>query len=236
MPRDINTSSTIIGYGINGSTVHVLEWTKATATTWNAPVNLGTPPLGTQAYAYGISDINRYVGNANFVSGGQLHAFFTDPANFFTDLGTFGGLQSAAFDVNDGSGTVGWAQNTGGYHRAFLVPIDCGTLDAHPEYALNALPGVTRTDWNSEAYGVNKLSQVVGKAQNQSLVYRAFLYNPGQGVIDLNTVVLDGGQTPASLGWTLTKAQAVNDGGVIVGAGTLGGYTKSWIIYPKCQD
>jgi len=45
---------------------------------------------------------------------------------------------------------------------------------------------------------------------------------------------LDGGQTPAGLGWTLT--QAINDSGVIVGYGSISGRSTCWIIYPKCQD
>jgi len=64
----------------------------------------------------------------------------------------------------------------------------------------------------------------------------AFLYNPGQGVIDLTTITLDGGQTPATLGWTLTSAAAINDAGVIVGRGSVSGRTTAWILYPKCQD
>lgn len=185
-----------------------------------------------------ISDGGHLAGRAKFVSGGQPHAFLFDPLNgIFNDLGTFGGSQSWGWQVNDASGTVGWAQTTEGYHRAFLIPIDCTTLNGHPEYEVPALPGVSRLDWYSEAYGVNGLNQAVGRAQNQSLAYRAFLYKPGNGgVIDLNTITLDGGQTPASLGWTLTQAQAINDGGVIVGYGSISGRNTAWIIYPKCQD
>jgi hypothetical protein len=54
--------------------------------------------------------------------------------------------------------------------------------------------------------------------------------------IDLNTLPLDGGQTPASLGWNLTSAVAINDAGVIVGYGYNPGGPTAWIIYPKCQD
>ncbi len=96
---------------------------------------------------------------------------------------------------------------------------------------------MTRLDWRSYAYGVNSFSQVVGSAQNQNLAYRAFVYKPGQGgVIDLNTITLDGGQTPADLNWTLTSAKAINDAGVIVGQGSQYSASKAWILYPLCQD
>ena len=36
---------------------------------------------------------------------------------------------------------------------------------------------------------------------------------------DLNTITLDGGQTPASLNWTLTSAVSINDAGFTVGYG-----------------
>ena len=66
----------------------------------------------------------------------------------------------------------------------------------------------------------------------------AFLYNPdfGGSITDLNNITVDGGQTPAGLGRTLTEADAINDGGVIVGRGVLNGRTMAWILYPKCQD
>ena len=53
---------------------------------------------------------------------------------------------------------------------------------------------------------------------------------------DLNNFTLDGGQTPASLGWALTSAVSINDSGVMVGYGSYLGQLTVWIIYPKCQD
>src|SRR5205814_10271834 len=123
--------------------------------------------------------------------------------------------------------------------RAFYLQVGSASLQPFDE--LPPLPGVTRTDYQSEAYGVNSFGEVVGYAQNQSLASRAFKYVPGDGgtMIDLTTITLDGGQTPANLGWTLTQAQSINDASVIVGYGTYGtmsGRATVWILYPKCQD
>lgn len=49
-------------------------------------------------------------------------------------------------------------------------------------------------------------------------------------------MVLDGGQTPQSLGWILTSAVAINDGGVLIGYGTQNGVFKALIIFPKCRE
>ena len=63
---------------------------------------------------------------------------------------------------------------------------------------------ITRTDWSSAAYGVNKNGQVVGYAQieqGQNPVNRAVLYDDRTGITtDLNNYPLDGSQTPAGLG------------------------------------
>jgi hypothetical protein len=83
------------------------------------------------------------------------------------------------------------------------------------------------------------LGQVVGTIQNDSGAYRAFWWKtpgPGTQLTDLTTMVLDGGLTPQSLGYTLTAAVAINDGAVIIGYGVRYGANVAWIIYPNCQE
>ena len=153
-----------------------------------------------------------------------------------------GGTASEAWDMHELSGTVGRSQILSGYWRAFYLPINCTTLGGITTYQIPALPGVTRTDYSSAAYGVNKTGQTVGytekEDQNHNLLSVAFVYSPDFGgvITELNSYPLDGGQTPAGLGWTLTQAQAINDAGVIVGVGSISGRVTCWIIYPKCQD
>lgn len=228
---DINSAGNIVGFASNGGVYDVFSWTKSGPTTWNWQ-DLGTTPGG-QAYGYSITEIGRIIGKAKFVSGGPFHAFLL-PQESFTmslavDLGTLGGIASEAWDVDDGSGTAGRSQNSAGYWRAFYLPLNCTVLSA--SYELPPLPSVTRTDYTSAAYGVNKVGHVVGTAQNQGLMSRAFVYKPGQGgMIDLNTQLAPGSP------WILTQAQAINDAGIMVGSGTYNGQSTSWIIYPQCQD
>ena len=153
------------------------------------------------------------------------------------DLGTMGGTYSEASDMNEIKGTVGRSQISAGYWRAYFLPIDCTALGGNTIYQIRALPGVTLTDSESAAYGVNQNGQVVGQTQDQNHANRAFLYCNQTGITtDLTTMTLEGGQTPAGLGWTLTTAKSINDAGVIIGTGSQNGVNKSWILYPDCQD
>ena len=128
------------------------------------------------------------------------------------------------------SGSVGGAQIASGKMRAFYLQV--GAVSLQPFNELPRLPGVTRTDYRSEAYGVNSFGEVVGYAQDQNMALRAFKYLPGGGgtMIDLNTLL------PPNSPWVLTKAQSINEVGVVVGYGTSSGRATAWILYPQCQD
>jgi probable HAF family extracellular repeat protein len=65
----------------------------------------------------------------------------------------------------------------------------------------------------SSAFGINNSGQVVGESYTANgFVDDAFLYSNGT-MLDLNSMI------PASSGWQLTEACAINDHGWIVGAG-----------------
>jgi probable HAF family extracellular repeat protein len=236
----MNASSTIVGYAGSGSPINVFRWDKSGPRSWNFN-NVGAPSASSQAFAYAISDQIRIAGKARFTSPtSPWHAYVTPvgaPSGIDGDLGTLGGLESEAWDVNDDSGTVGWAHNTSAKRRAFYIQI--GGVSLQPVNELPRLAGTAGTAYNSEAYSVNRLGQVVGMIQDDSGAYRAFWWKtpgPGTQLTDLTTMVLDGGQTPLSLGWTLTSAVAINDGGVMIGYGIQNGVAKAWIIFPKCQE
>ena len=119
-----------------------------------------------------------------------------------TDLGTLGGNESRAYEVNDLAHVAGEAQTTGGDMHAFLwLP--------EPAYGLPA--GMTDLGTlggnHSAAFGVNNEGQVVGRADTATPgVYHAFLWDPQNGMQDLG-----------ALGGQLSEAYAVNDLGEIVG-------------------
>src|SRR5207248_2965093 len=160
-----------------GSKVHVFAWPKS-GSTWDFS-DLAAPDIGDpsqeQAYAYAVTDSGRIVGKAKFTNGGPLHAFVTGPqtppvnqASF--DMGTLGGTTSQVWDMNDLSGSVGGAQISSGKMRAFYLQVGAESLQPFDE--LPPLPGVTRTDYQSEAYGVNSFGEAVGYALDQNLASR----------------------------------------------------------------
>ena len=90
---------------------------------------------------------------------------------------------------------------------------------------------MTITTYSSAAYGINRYGHVVGYQSNNSGANRAFRYRPGlDGMIDLNTLL------PPNSGWVLTSARAINDGGIVVGAGIYNGRNTPFILYPQCQE
>jgi probable HAF family extracellular repeat protein len=82
---------------------------------------------------------------------------------------------------------------------------------------LPALPSAKQ----SEACGINARGQVVGLSGQ-----RAFLWTPESGILDLNDCL------SADTGWTLTRANAINAGGAIVGQGIFQGRRQAFLALP----
>jgi len=114
------------------------------------------------------------------------------------DLGTLGGTYSYANAINASGQVVGWA-STGPEHHAFLYS-DGAMQD------LGTLGGIY-----SYAKAINASGQVVGWSTGLGPEH-AFIYSEGL-MTDLNTFL------PANSGWTLLRANAINDSGQIVGYG-----------------
>jgi probable HAF family extracellular repeat protein len=74
---------------------------------------------------------------------------------------------------------------------------------------LGALTG--ESGW-SVAFDINNAGQVVGQSDTDRDIEHAFLYSDG-AMRDLNNLI------PADSGWKLTRPQAINDNGYIVGQG-----------------
>ena len=56
-------------------------------------------------------------------------------------------------------------------------------------------------------------------------IYHAFVFD-GTNTFDLNNLI------PAGTGWELTSASAINDNGLIVGSGTIGGVSHAFLLTP----
>lgn len=151
------------------------------------------PPLGGPAVTpVALNERGQVVGAASVDATETRHAFLYSDG-LTQDLGTLGGRESSASDLNDAGEVVGTAQNAAGFDRAFLyrngAMQDLGTLGG----------------WFSEARGVNAAGEVAGQSADRDGFYLGFLYSNGT-MHSLGT-----------LGGDYSDARAVNDQGHVTG-------------------
>ena len=183
--------------------------------------NLGELPEAAWSCGDQINAAGRVVGVSETTGGRFPRAFLADTTMGMHSLGTLGGLESNANDINDAnqivgrSSTVPIVDNWWAFH-AFLwqegVMIDLGTL-----------PG----DEYSSASAINAAGTVVGWSQpgffgSQS---RAVLWRRHE-VVDLNALI------PAGSGWVLTSAADINAAGQIIGTGQFKSQSRPFILTP----
>jgi probable HAF family extracellular repeat protein len=220
-PVGINSSGQIAGN--TGSSEEASLWD---GKKW---IQLGILPGGTYSAALGINDYGQVVGYSENDNSSFFHGFLWTPSSpnstsgTMTDLGTIfsspGGSWASA--INSQGWLTGRSDDmnaSGAGHAYVWVPsstngtagswTDLGTL------AVNPSPGLSQSEGNA----INGSGVVVGDAnpagatsQNQ---FVAVVWQPGTNgsysISDLNNLI------PSGTGWTLTRADAVNDQGQIV--------------------
>lgn len=157
-------------------------------------VDLGDP-AGLFAQARAINEHGQVVGvNLLSLAGAEAQRAVTWYAGGFSDLGTLGGLNSRALDINNQGTIAGWAQDGGGYVRPVLWQ----------GAALIELP--TLGGNQGAVWGLNDAGIAVGNAESGAGDFHATLWSNG-GVEDLGT-----------LGGSYSVAYDVNSSGIVVGS------------------
>jgi probable HAF family extracellular repeat protein len=218
----VNNLGQAVGYSyLPDGTRHAFLWSKRTL------IDLGS--CGGNSAAVAINDAGTIVGNGSWGAHGESVGFVCR-SGVMMPIDPFGGGGSYARDVNSHNEVVGAGlTDNQTVVRGFLWKwgkwIDLGTL-----------PGGHQCD----PLAINNRSQVVGVAEapvgketyvdpwtgeiSEQVIYgeKAFLYEKGR-MVELNQLV-------RRSDWDLIWALDINDGGDIVGYGTLNGKNRAFLL------
>lgn len=210
-PRDLNSLGLVVGsMAINDPT---FGWIERAASWQNGLLSdLGT--LGGHfSRASAVNEIGDIVG-MSYSTGDAATRATLWKGGVGRDLGTLGGPASYAYDINDSGQVVGTADAVDGFPRAFLFELDVdGQVVSRTN--LGVLSGTS-----SFAFGINDGGQIVGSSDA-----RAFVWIEGT-MSDLNTTL-----NPIAA-WRLEQGWAVNNAGLIVGAGMHFGMPRAFLLTP----
>ncbi len=132
-------------------------------------------------------------------------------------LGTLGGIEAQANDINNKGVIVGWS----------CVDLDCTAWrgffwEDGLMYELPAFGGR-----GSEALAINEFGVIVGQAYDAANQQQAFVYDTIVGMRKLADLI------PAGSGWDqLYFASDINEKGQIVGYGKIGGLGRAFVMNP----
>lgn len=218
--KAINNRGWIVGWG----EYRAFLWRNGRVTTLGT---LSHVPAGNRSGAEAINDRGQIVGGSTInrrVGVYFLQHAFLWQSGKMRDLGALPGDRwSQATGINNKGQVVGLSRKVTteedvrepGRERAFVWGKG-GMTD------LKTLGGL-----RSFAAGINNRGQIVGKSTLRpgSDTEHACLWSGGK-LYDLNALI------PKNSGWVLARAAAINDGGDIVGTGTLHGEEHAFLLTP----
>ena len=209
----LNDADQVTGTSVGTSVSQTFVWTAAT----------GAQPIGSAGgivFSGGPINIHGQIALNALVNTDPFspvyHAFRFTPGVGMLDLGTLGGSSrtlSVPYSINADGDVVGYSYDpaSGGGMKPFLYT-DRGRM-----VALGSLGG-TQTIPND----INDSGAIVGDATPPGSSLHAFLNTPAAGLVDLNSLI------DSTSGWTLSRAMAINNRGMIVGIGGLGGRSRGY--------
>ena len=133
---------------------------RAVVSSGGVTTTLAALPGSASSYAYGINDAGQVVGDSVVCGSCNDRATLWDSGTAF-DLGTLGGADSLAVDINNDSLIVGRSTTlNGGYHATLWN--DGAIFDLNSFLAAGALD----SECCDQAYGINDKGWIVGTAFN----------------------------------------------------------------------
>ena len=184
-------------------------------------INLGELPEANASEGFGINDLGQVAAISMKTGESFFRGVIADTRIGMHSVGTLGGLESDAQDLNNAGEVVG-RSDTGRIaddHWAFHAYVwqDGVMTDLRP------LPG----DEFSSATGINQAGDAVGWSRSHWFAgsFRAVLW-VDHVAVDLNSVI----RTPWN--WALNTTYDINDAGQIVGTGLLDGTSATFLLTP----
>lgn len=214
-PTGINSLGQVVGRRNSASGGKAFLWNPTSPNSMSgAAVDLPLASVGTSNF--GINSAGNVGLSATASGGSASYVWVPDSPNGTTgttsaSIGALsGGNTTWEQSINDSGQIAGYATISGGATRGFLWTPATPNGTSGSIINLGLIAGATTV----EAIGINNLGQVVGFAQVGSNS-RAFLWTQQDLIVDLNSLVAQGGS-----GWNLTVAYGINALGQIVGEGT----------------
>lgn len=204
--RAVNQSGAIAGWVYDGEFKAVI-WTNG---------NQVKVPGTSYAQAFALNNAGVVTGTYYGGPDNTLRAFKWSAGGTPVILPSLGGFTSEGNGINEQGDVVGDSMRVMSGDEQAVWWTASGQL-----VELGAFGGPA-----SSARDINNHGQIVGYALDGSLDPRAFLWEAGGPIVDLNTVL------PPDSGWVLLSANAINDAGQIVGEGTLNGEPRAFLLTP----
>ena len=197
--NDINEAGVVVGTAQTNAVTGSRGFVASGTTMTPLPILPGAA-AELSAGAVAINDVGQIVGSS-MTSSSATHAVLWSSEGSIQDLGTLGGTNSAAIDINDAGLVIGSSQIAGdAATHFFLWSAVTGMVD------LNTLIGVPL----ESIVEINDENQMIGTYETPGGETHAFLYTPGSELDDLGTL---GGSTSVPTG--------LNVFGQVVGSSTL---------------
>jgi probable HAF family extracellular repeat protein len=219
---DINDAGVIVGQDLPGNYGFPLRWVPNGQGGYTAQRLNG---LGGGGIANAINAGGQIAGGSNVGALlGPTHAVLWQANGSVTDLGVLNTTtnHAVALGINDSGVVVGESRNAQNKLEAFVwrdgTMTGLGALPGHASY-----PYLGTVSSLSSARDINNAGWIVGEALRADGQSPGFLYRPGEGMVDLNSLIsasdpffLRSDVYQPNAGFGIDDAYAVNEAGQIV--------------------